>query len=985
MSIFEFFLTVGLVTIAIVLATLRSEFKERVTFLRERLEILERRIRELESSRAAAPSKPVPSEELDSLQPPKGEPSAPVVKQPPAVPPAVQIPSLAPRREVPIPVAPAPPPPPARPINPAPAQPIAESPRASLEEKLGANWLNKLGIVILVFGIAFFLVYQLGHLGPAGKVAVGYAVGIFLLVGGIFFERRNRYRVFARAGIGGGWALIYFTTYAMQHVAATKVIDSEVLDLCLMLAAAAGMVLHSLRYKSQAVTSIAFLLAFATVAISNVTTFTMVASAILALGLVIVASFEGWYVLELFGLLAVYLNHFYWLNGILEPLGGPGHAFPQFTASAGLLFLYWLIFRVAYVIRRPTNSTQEGLSSVTAVLNSLGVLSLLKYQSIHPEWAFWGLLVLGVAEMILVLVVMGRRRVPFIVLSTIAATLLVAAIPFRYSGMGWSILWIAEAEALVIAGVLVPEKVFRRLGVLGGFVVAAKLFLVDAHALIFDRYSGTLSQPPHRTAIPFLCAAVFSWLNAIVIPRRWPQMAAEEEDNYGLRFTSFTAAALAAVGLWILFPDNQTAIAWAILFSALAFFSGKLSSRDIAAQSDLLAAIAIARCIIVNLQSTAHWGDISQRAASVALVGALLYLCSRRRTESPGIPRNAIPIAYTLAGTALLSLLAWYELKPVNVVLAWGFLGLALFEIGRSDAAYLALQGHALMLASFVRLFFVNFDYGGSSFWHSPRMYTTLPLAVAFYWVHERQRRAEAAAHPERIAGALADWYGTAVIAALIYLEASANWVLMGWCVLALALMALAWLMKRRLILAQAQVMALAALGRGLVYNLWGPRAPAASFWESRMFCVGAAAGVLFLSLPFAFSWRRRMREMTTDPGDLSSDFSVVLNRPEQLFFFAPLSLFTALLTVELNRGMITVSWSAVGVGIFLFAIVVGERSFRLAGLGLLLLAVGKILVVDVWDLRPTDRYITLIVVGAALVLVSFIYTKYREVIQKFL
>jgi hypothetical protein len=32
------------------------------------------------------------------------------------------------------------------------------------------NWLNKLGIFILVLGVAFFLAYQLKILGPAGKV-----------------------------------------------------------------------------------------------------------------------------------------------------------------------------------------------------------------------------------------------------------------------------------------------------------------------------------------------------------------------------------------------------------------------------------------------------------------------------------------------------------------------------------------------------------------------------------------------------------------------------------------------------------------------------------------------------------------------------------------------------------------------------------------------------------------------------------------------
>jgi uncharacterized membrane protein len=63
----------------------------------------------------------------------------------------------------------------------------------------------------------------------------------------------------------------------------------------------------------------------------------------------------------------------------------------------------------------------------------------------------------------------------------------------------------------------------------------------------------------------------------------------------------------------------------------------------------------------------------------------------------------------------------------------------------------------------------------------------------------------------------------------------------------------------------------------------------------------------------------------------------------------------------------------------------VGERSFRLSGLGLLLLCVGKILFVDIWGLNPRDRYLTLIVLGVALLLVSFLYTKNREALRQYL
>ncbi len=91
------------------------------------------------------------------------------------------------------------------------------------------------------------------------------------------------------------------------------------------------------------------------------------------------------------------------------------------------------------------------------------------------------------------------------------------------------------------------------------------------------------------------------------------------------------------------------------------------------------------------------------------------------------------------------------------------------------------------------------------------------------------------------------------------------------------------------------------------------------------------------------------------------------------------------LLALEMRSGLLTVSWSALGVLVFLLALRVGERTFRLSGLALLLLCVAKIGLVDVWKLDARDRYVTLICMGAALLLVSFLYSRYRETIRKYL
>jgi uncharacterized membrane protein len=82
---------------------------------------------------------------------------------------------------------------------------------------------------------------------------------------------------------------------------------------------------------------------------------------------------------------------------------------------------------------------------------------------------------------------------------------------------------------------------------------------------------------------------------------------------------------------------------------------------------------------------------------------------------------------------------------------------------------------------------------------------------------------------------------------------------------------------------------------------------------------------------------------------------------------------------------MVTVAWGVEGVGIIVLALAVRERSYRLTGLCMLLLCVGKILFKDAWGLAPRDKYLTFIILGVALLLVHFLYTKYQETIRQFL
>src|SRR5579871_3519090 len=163
---------------------------------------------------------------------------------------------------------------------------VASEPRESLRDRLrkragdqeweaivGGNWLNKVGVLVLVIGITLLLGYEFGRVGPWGRVAIGLGVSLVMLMGGVLIERKALYRIFARGLIGGGWAALYFTTYAMHAVATARVIDDPFLATALLLAVSAGTISHSLRYRSQTVSGLAYFIAFGTLALADNTTF----------------------------------------------------------------------------------------------------------------------------------------------------------------------------------------------------------------------------------------------------------------------------------------------------------------------------------------------------------------------------------------------------------------------------------------------------------------------------------------------------------------------------------------------------------------------------------------------------------------------------------------------------------------------------------------------------------------------------------------
>jgi predicted membrane protein DUF2339 len=667
----------------------------------------------------------------------------------------------------------------------------------------------------------------------------------------------------------------------------------------------------------------------------------------------------------------------------------------------GILACYWLIFRISYVLRLPEDRERERISTVAALLNPVLLLTLLKYQSVHPEWTFWALLAFGAVETLLgQLPITRRRRSAVIVLSTLGVALLIAAFPFRYSGARLSVLWLMEAQALLLIGVWTKEIIFRRLGILAAVLVAGQMISYDAARIFGRRMDDADLRPDFALALIFLVAALVFYANAHWVARRWAELFSHEIDDRVMRRNTYVAGAMLLIAAWLAFPESWTAPAWCALGLLLAHFALRLELPELTYQANFLALASVGRVLCTNFEDLTKIHGVSIRLVSVALVAALLYLSARRnanldRADGIVIGERIIHLArlvepaYTWTASILLDFLVWYELRSLGVADAWLLGGLVLLEVGLTRAKLsLRLQGYAAFAASFIRIFFVNLGADGLAGEISPRFYSVVPLMFGFYYVYARllEKKEELSVTEQKFRfDDLFCWLGSSTAVALVRFEVPADWVATAWSAVIFALLLLAWRSARPIFAQQSLLLALCVLFRTVMHNFYERSYFPAPMWESRWITAGSAIATLFLCLPLAFKIRGRSADEYHGDNPVLRALYWVRQMPEQVLFFVPVILLTWLLAIEMRHGMVTLAWGVEGVAIFLVALWGGERSFRLTGLGVLLLCVGKILVVDVWQLDPRDRYLTFIVLGAALLLVSYLYTRNRQLLRQYL
>ena len=545
------------------------------------------------------------------------------------------------------------------------------------EAFVGGSLLNKIGALLLVIGIALFVSYSFGHVGPLGRALGAIAVSVALLVTGVRTESRPHFAVFARGLIGAGWAAMYATAYAIYAVPATRIISNPFAGSIILFAVACGMIAHSLRYRAQALTAVTYFAAFAALAITPETPFAVLSMIPLAASLLYLAWRFEWLSMALSGIAATYLTCI-----------SRGDAHASLAASQALMIAYWVLFEAFDLMRMRRRLVAGGVEWIFPA-NARGFLGLSYHAwSNHAPEQLWLASACGAGLYLASAVVRFAMRPPssfensepfadrlragsFEGSALISAILAGLAIFGRVHGVWGSAALLVEAEIVYLAGVALSSGFLRGIGI-GGFGIS-----------ILQAVASTAW--PDSTMV--IGHAVRDWSPAAVL-HALVFYFNREVRRKGFVFSTLAAALIATV-LAAEVPQDWAGLAW-ILFGAALLQMGLVRKlTEFRLQGLTLTTLGFLWAAFSALDSGTRvpngpWIPVALCTgiayAIACAVGRMNLWLRLREVNAPEYKVNARISAGAFA--TLAAILVWRVVPSDYVAMSWGLLMIVVLELG---------------------------------------------------------------------------------------------------------------------------------------------------------------------------------------------------------------------------------------------------------------------------------------------------------------
>lgn len=891
---------------------------------------------------------PLPPVLAEKVTPPVVSPSAPSGMPAPAVDGPMHLPPPLPR---PAPPAPAPQPGPVLqpPQDPpaAVAPQLPAAPQDSFEMRAFMYWAVRLGVGCLLLAVIYGAVhlYQTitPRLGPAGKMGLLYAASFGIVGAGAWLRRRDtiggRMQNFAAVVEGGGFGAVYFTTLAGHVFAPLRIFDSAALVLGLLFAWGALILFLAERRDSPTLATVALLGAGLSASLMPGSWIALGGTAAFAALAAGQWWRRGWVGPTVAALVASYGGYAYWRHQVSS------FVVPEapFLNEALLLTLYLAIFTAGVFAPQPGRSV---LRTAFLTANNVAGYCLLArlIAEAHPLW-FWrynlfaGILLLALAA--LAHQRLGRAeanafRVQGLILGTFA-------IVSYFSGWQLGLMLCLEGLALAAAAswrdsrlLLVAGLLASGLGLLAQFATPA---LTTQAALV----GGAAS-------VAFLLGAAWICLHRpLAESREHPVWFAAGADAWAVLAAGLGARLLVRE---IDVHDLPLSLAvWGLLLTAA---HRLIAARALPALGFLTHGAGVG---IWAAQEFHQWiAGLGPRLhlTALGLVAISFALDLERRLRRVAWYLPTAPLAMAASVVCLRHFLDWnaFALASAALAAAWVAYG------WKARDRYFALGGLLLGAVGCAIALGRQLESVGPGIWPILALALT-PLAL------------RELAH--RLPGAAEEYlscfrYVGAQTALQVFL-----WALVAvpdpWKPLAFAGIALAAaLLGLRWPASPAFGSCAAATALTLLFTLAGFARPL--HWSQ------AAA----LALAFAAT------EVARAGGKLTEIVGNLLNLLRGGLLAFGFLWVTMRLRSEENAALFTaVAWTLYALLLMVVGLWRRDRLVRLAALGIFGLTIARVLVYETWRLGPLYKVASFVTLGAVLIGLGYVYTKYQDKLRKWL
>ncbi|KQC02309.1 DUF2339 domain-containing protein [Pedobacter sp. Hv1] len=396
--------------------------------------------------------------------------------------------------------------------------------KSDFEKFIGENLINKIGILILIIGVAIGAKYAIEHemISPLTRIILGYAIGAGLMAFAI--RLKAKYESFSAVLLSGAIAILYFITYAAYTYYA---LIPQALTFGLMVVFTSFTVIAAIKYNQQVIAHIGLVGAYAVPFLlsdgSGKVVILFSYMAIINAGILVLAFKKYWKSLFYVSFALTWIIFLAWRVPLAENAG----YFKISMLFSGLFFLTFYLTNLAYKVNK---KEQFQITDIIILLLNSFIFYGVGYYVLqqNPRGAeLLGLFTLGnaIIHFIVCLVIyklkLADKNLFYFILAMVI-TFITMAVPVQLSGNWVTIFWAIEAFILFYLGRTKNIAIYEKLSF--PLIFLAFFSLLQDWALASSEFSYLNDYTPVQSFfnVGFLssCLCIASFLGMFLINRQ---------------------------------------------------------------------------------------------------------------------------------------------------------------------------------------------------------------------------------------------------------------------------------------------------------------------------------------------------------------------------------------------------------------------------------------------------------------------------------